>query len=332
MNIKKAVLVFFRLCINTNYRRLRLLGVFDSGYYLSLLEKITGVQGDTLDPLWTYVKAAHKPVIGSDDAGWSQQADPHPLFDTSYYLLRYFPEGLQENPFLHYLSSGWKQGFCPGPFFDPDTYGSWSGWSAEDGNPLCHYIFSGQQQGKSPSLHFDFQFYFDKNPILAGVRNEIIKHYKLHGASIGKSPLPLFDPEFYLGTLGPSRTPVIDPLSHYLSRAEDGAARPCRYFDPDFYLEQCGGGISRRDALSHYVTKEYLAESIAARRWLSLERNRLSPSWYLSITLIRRFSVIAFALSSIRPIPTGNFVWLMIAVPCRRFVAFFRSGLTRMSA
>jgi glycosyltransferase involved in cell wall biosynthesis len=255
MNIKKAVLVFFRLCINKNYRRLRLLGVFDSGYYLSLLEKITGVQGDTLDPLWTYVKAAHKPVIGSDDAGWSQQADPHPLFDTSYYLLRYFPEGLQENPFLHYLSSGWKQGFWPGPFFDPDTYASWSGWSAEDGNPLRHYIFSGQQQGKSPSLHFDFQFYFDKNPILAGVRNEIIKHYKLHGASIGKSPLPLFDPEFYLGTLGPSRTPVIDPLSHYLSRAEDGAARPCRYFDPDFYLEQCGGGISRRDALSHYVTK-----------------------------------------------------------------------------
>jgi glycosyltransferase involved in cell wall biosynthesis len=260
MNIKKAVLVFLRLCINRDYRQLRLLGVFDPGYYLSLRERITGDRGDTIDPLWTYVKTVQTAVqkSGCQAEGCSQQADPHPLFDTSYYLLRYFPEGLKENPFLNYLSTGWKKGFWPGPFFDPDTYGSWSGWRAEDGNPLCHYIRVGQQQGKSPSQNFDFQFYFDKNPILVGVNNEIIKHYKLHGASIGKSPLPLFDPAFYLGSLGipgSNKTPVLDPLSHYLSGAEDGAARPCRYFDPAFYLEQCGAGISKGEALCHYISK-----------------------------------------------------------------------------
>ncbi|TKB08332.1 glycosyltransferase [Desulforhopalus sp. IMCC35007] len=276
MNIKKAVLVFLRVCINKEYRQLRLLGVFDSGYYLSLQERLTGDQGDTLDPLWTYVKTALT-AVQQDSRGagdWSQQADPHPLFDTSYYLLRYFPEGLQENPFLHYLSSGWKHGFCPGPFFDPDIYGSWSGWRAEDGNPLCHYIRLGQQQGKSPSLNFDFQFYFDTNPILAGLKNEIIKHYKLHGASIGKSPLPLFDPEFYLGSLalsGLGKTPVLDPLSHYLCRAKEEGARPAACFDPEFYLDQCGAGISKGEALCHYVTKGVFDQLYCCRRVAELK-------------------------------------------------------------
>lgn len=253
MNIKKVVLVLLRLCVNRDYRRLRSLNVFDSGYYLSLQKKVS--EGD-LDPLWTYVKTgqAYANLIAVDTFSWRQQADPHPLFDTSFYISQYFPEGIEENPFLHYLRFGWKKGYKPGPFFDPVTYGKIIGGKSSYDNPLTHYSHNGQKQGKSPSLNFNFEYYFDKNPVLAGVKDEIIKHYKLHGATIGKSPLPVFDPDFYIGQLGGDCGVVFDPLSHYLSTADATTYLPGKLFDPDFYRQECGVELTRGEALTHYVT------------------------------------------------------------------------------
>ncbi|BHH84795.1 glycosyltransferase [Desulforhopalus sp. 52FAK] len=253
MNIKKVVLVLLRLCVSGEYRRLRKLKIFDSGYYLSC--KGQSVEDD-LDPLWTYVRTGRESVDASlhDDSGWSQQADPHPLFDTSYYLSHYFSDGISQNPLLHYLTVGWKSGYRPGPFFDPVVYGKNSGWSVNEGDPLTHYVHYGKQQCLSPSLAFDFAFYFDKNPVLAGVGEEIIKHYKLHGASIGKSPLPVFDPQFYTEQVGGGKTSLVDPLSHYLSTAHSSTTCPAQLFEPDFYRGQCDVDVSRGDALTHYVS------------------------------------------------------------------------------
>lgn len=268
MNIKKVVLVFWRLCTSKNYRYLRRLKIFDSGYYLSTQGMIT----DDLDPLWTYVKTAGAcaNLLATGPSSWSQQADPHPLFDTSFYLLNYFPGGLKENPFIHYLRVGWKKGYRPGPFFDPEIYAERCGWKAGDGDPLSHYCHGGQQQGESPSLHFDFQFYFDKNPILADVNHEIIKHYKLHGAAIGKSPLPLFDPQFYREQLGAEGGLVSDPLSHYLSLPENAEYLPGRLFDPGVYIKECGVQLARKDALIHYVTEGVFAGIYCHKRVASL--------------------------------------------------------------
>ena len=258
MNIKKAVLVLFRLCISRDYRRLRRLKVFDSGYYLSLQQKSSG---DDLDPLWTYVNTGESCAkrMAGGTAAWSQQADPHPLFDTSYYVSRYWPDGLKENPLINYLRSGWKKGYRPGPFFDPVIYGERCGWNPGYGDPLTYYTHHGQQQGESPSLNFDFQYYFDKNPVLAGVRYEIIKHYKLHGASIGKSPLPVFDPRFYLEQCGGENGVISDPLSHYISTADSTTHLPGKLFDPDFYIHECGVKLTRGEALTHYVTQGVFA-------------------------------------------------------------------------
>jgi len=254
MNIKKAVLVLLRLCVSRDYRRLRALKVFDSGYYLSLQKKVSE---DDLDPLWTYIKTgkACANLIADDTISWSQQADPHPLFDTSFYVSQYFPEGIGENPFLHYLRFGWKKGYKPGPFFDPATYGKNIGEKSSHDNPLIHYSHYGQKLGESPSLNFNFSYYFDKNPVLSGVKDEIIKHYKLHGASIGKSPLPVFDPQFYTGQLGADSGVVFDLLSHYLSTADNTTYLPGKLFDPDFYLQECGVELTRGEALTHYVTQ-----------------------------------------------------------------------------
>ena len=254
MNIKKAVLVLFRLCVNSDYRKLRALKVFDSGYYLSLQGKASE---DDLDPLWTYVKTGEtcaNRIVGGTIT-WSQQADPHPLFDTDFYVSQYFPQGIDENPFLHYLRLGWKKGYKPGPFFDPRTYWRNIDEKSNVGNPLIHYCHYGQKQGESPSLNFDFAYYFDKNPVLSGVRYEIIKHYKLHGAFFCKSPLPVFDPQFYTGQLGSEHSKVFDPLSHYLATAEDTTYLPAKLFDPDFYRQECGVELTRGEALTHYVTQ-----------------------------------------------------------------------------
>jgi len=254
MNLKKVVLVLFRLCISGDYRRLRKLKIFDSGYYLSCKGHPAGVD---LDPLWTYVTTGQQLANSSlqDCSKWRQQADPHPLFDSSYYLLHYFPKGILENPLVHYLTTGWRVGLRPGPYFDPDVYKRRCGWTNDAGNPLVHYIHHGQQQGLSPSVSFNFAFYFDKNPVLAGVGHEIIKHYKLHGASNGKSPLPVFDPEFYLGQLGAEAEGIADPLAQYLSSAGETELLPAQLFDPDFYMSQCRSDVARRDALTHYVAK-----------------------------------------------------------------------------
>lgn len=258
MNIKKAVLVLLRLCVNREYRRLRGMKVFDSGYYLSIQGK---VGEDDLDPLWTYIKTGlpSAKTLTKGASFWCQQADPHPLFDTNFYVCQYFSEGIEENPFLHYLCKGWKKGYKPGPFFDPIIYWKSIGEKPKEENPLVHYSHGGQSRGKSPSASFDFSYYFDKNPVLVGVGHEIIKHYKLHGAAVGKTPLPVFDPQFYTGQLGLEQGEVADPLSHYLATAEATTYFPGRSFDPDFYLQECGVACTRTEALMHYVTQGVFA-------------------------------------------------------------------------
>ena len=253
MDYKRKFLVLCRLCVSSDYRRLRKFKILNACYYLGRIGlKIE----DDPDPLWTYVKNWRKSAseLNENLSGWNQFADPHPLFDTSYYLLQYFPDGLSKNPLLHYLTIGWKKGYRPGPFFDPFVYAKKCGWDQSMGDPLSHYTHQGQVRGVSPSLTFDFDFYFDKNPYLAGIGHEVIKHYKLHGAAIGKSPLPVFEPEFYLGELGVVGETVTDPLSHYLSSGCEKGYKPARLFDPDYYSEENGGSVTPSEALIHYLT------------------------------------------------------------------------------
>lgn len=240
MKIKKLLLVVFRFCLNRDYRLLRRMKVFDSGYYLRCTAE---VESSDLDPLWRYVTAG-----GIEGAG----VDPHPLFDTEFYISRYLKEGETGNPFVHYLRYGWKLGYQPGPYFEPETYAKRCGWTEKDGNPLWHYIHHGQKSGTSPCRSFDYEYYYDKNPVLTTVSHEIIKHYKLHGAAVNKSPLPLFDPVFYRGQQAED---ISDPLAHYLTRAGTSNCWPGPFFDPDFYTQNCGEQVKKEEAFLHYITQ-----------------------------------------------------------------------------
>jgi GT2 family glycosyltransferase len=257
MDIRKKLTILLRLIFNSDYRFIRQKKVFDAGYYLAGLGRNGENNSSVVDPLWDFLK-----IRGRDyrtritaSGGWCDIPAPHPLFDIAYYLIRYFPEGLSDNPFVHYLRSGWKQGLCPGPYFDPEVYQKRSSWNEQKGDPLTHFTHIGSVQGISPGLNFAIDWYHDRNPVLVEVQREIIKHYKLHGAPIGKSPLPVFDPEFYRKqvALAGGTVDAPDCFAHYITTGAGKGFRPAEWFDVDVYLRQSGATCTREDALAHYV-------------------------------------------------------------------------------
>ncbi|SDP14534.1 Glycosyltransferase involved in cell wall bisynthesis [Desulforhopalus singaporensis] len=272
----KISLVLWRMCVSSDYRLVRLRKVFDPGYYLALAG---GDEREAVDPLWYYLQLTGDDLFTPDLAarGWRQLADPHPLFDTAYYLLRYFPEGLKMNPLVHYLRIGWKKGLHPGPFFDPEIYRRRSGW--RNGDPLTHYSRYGAAAAISPGRGFDIDWYLDRNPTLVSVKHEIIKHYKLHGARIGKSPLPLFDPAYYLQQIVDSRGTEdlpSDPLASFLTSATL-FQRPAPWFDPAYYIHDDSSLETAAEALLHYVARGvYQKKACDAKRDALTENPKIS--------------------------------------------------------
>ena len=67
--------------------------------------------------------------------------DPHPLFDSDWYLEQnrdVAAAGL--NPLVHYLRWGAAEGRDPHPLFDSDWYLDKTEMSAAGLNPLVHYL------------------------------------------------------------------------------------------------------------------------------------------------------------------------------------------------
>jgi hypothetical protein len=80
--------------------------------------------------------------------------DPHPLFSSAWYLARYPQvQERQENPLVHYLAEGWREGAVPHPQFDGDLYLQWNPDVKADGvNPLYHFARYGQAEGRAQPI------------------------------------------------------------------------------------------------------------------------------------------------------------------------------------
>ncbi len=276
MDVRRKVCVAFWHSISANYRLVRKLRVFDYRYYLALADK---GEVHPVDPLWGYLRKKGDDYLteGFVEKGWEQFAEPHPLFDTGFYLNHYFPKGLDENPFAHYLRKGWKEGHHPGPFFEPEVYKKRSDW--QSGDPLSHYSHIGAADVISPGLNFDIDWYLDRNPVFSPVKKELIKYYKLCGAKIGKSPLPVFNPDYYLSQLTgeiAKEAAAADPFSHYHTASDEGV-RVGKYFDPTCYFRQCEAP-SHKSALVDYLTDgvhrgyytDYRVEQLAVKPTVSV--------------------------------------------------------------
>ncbi len=256
MRLWKNLRLLCKSLISTDYRDYRYvrnLGVFDVQYYFSFIDDKEFLVGD---PLLTYFLHWRRSLHGFTRGcrSWRQMPDPHPLFDTAFYLKKHFPHGLRRNPFAHYLRKGWKRGWWPSPYFDPDLYRQRTDWDPHRENPLSHYTRTGAESAISPSAFFDIDWYLDKTPVLSSVQNWIIRHYKLYGSKEGlKSPLPVFDPTFYLQQSSVGETARRDPLIHYVTVEPEGAVRPSEWFDPRYYRKHYLRGSTQDSPLAHYL-------------------------------------------------------------------------------
>lgn len=250
MNKIEKILVFLRYLFYRDYRVIKQHKIFDADYFQNLANIEKEPESDLI---WFYLKVSKEQCAAhlTGPSRWQQLADPHPLFDTAFYLKRYFPKGIDRNPFAHYLQYGWKEHKDPGPFLEQDVYRKRSQWDGKDCSPLHHYTNHGVKQNISPGYTFDINWYLDRTPILKKARTNIIRHYKLFGSKEGKSPVPGFDPHYYLGQLEDSGTAERDPLSHFVT--EQNEARPNKWFNPSYYLRGLPSSTSPAEALTHYL-------------------------------------------------------------------------------
>lgn len=122
-----------------------------------------------LDPNWyciRYPEAKRNPYLHYVTTGALDAADPHPLFDTGWYLKNNrFPRKSGINPLAHYITKGWRTGCSPHPLFDATWYMEEYPDVAQLGaEPLRYYITNGWQQGHRPSPLFDPQWYIERYP------------------------------------------------------------------------------------------------------------------------------------------------------------------------
>ena len=130
---------------------------FDAEFYRA---EYPDVAAGGMDPLLHYL-----------DHGWREGRNPSAVFATLYYVDRHLPDGVPENPLLHYarLSPTERlrvptrpgpdffalQAEVIGPYFDARYYSRLAGLAEGGEDPLHHYVAKGWRRGLSPNEAFD---------------------------------------------------------------------------------------------------------------------------------------------------------------------------------
>lgn len=122
----------------------------------------------------------------------------------------------------HYLRAGAKLGLDPHPLFDTRYYLARNPDIADRANPLVHYLFHGDGEGRKPHFLFDPMWYRWAHPDVARSGHNTLSHFVLYGASEGRRAHPRFDADYYVEQLDTPPDPKVNLLAHY---AAQGAAR-----------------------------------------------------------------------------------------------------------
>ena len=201
-----------RLRFATNLRAVRpgseFRRLFDANYYR---EAYPDVAASGANPLWHFVTA-----------GAFEGRNPHPLFDTAFYLGQ-CAQHPKVNALLDYLEHDDATGPRPHPLFDPDYYvRRYPDVLETRMNPLAHYVLHGAAEGRKPHAMFQPEYYLT---VCAEARNggNPLVHFVESEAAECCSPHPLFDSASYL-----SAHPEIrgNPLVAYVTRPVDSRG-PC---------------------------------------------------------------------------------------------------------
>ncbi len=158
------------------------------------------------------------------------------LFDYSYYLDQY--PGLDTHPLAHFIERGVYEGADPHPLFDTSFYLGKNPEIALSGmNPLAHYLEFGGTEGRDPHPLFDSSFYLESYPDVARAKMNPLVHYLYHGSAEGRVAHPLFDASYYLDVYPDVRNSGLDPLVHYILYGAAERRNPHPSFDASFYVE-----------------------------------------------------------------------------------------------
>ena len=173
--------------------------LFDASYYQGQLQNIVA------SPLDHYL-----------EFGWKLNLNPHPLFDTQYYLALYGSE-VSTNPLEHFLTVGRYHEYEVHPIFDVARYSKIRpDVRAASMHPIFHYLAFGQKENVDFSAFFDEHFYETQCP---GVRDHGIipvVHYLSFGWKEGRRPHSEFDPSLFKRLQSAPTQQECDPYTEFL--------------------------------------------------------------------------------------------------------------------
>ncbi len=179
-----------------------------------------------------------------------------PIFDATFYCTQIKPPEVPSNPLIHYLTCGTWCGLDPHPLFDTRYYlTQCPELQYQNVNPVVHYLEKGALQGKNPHPLFDSFFYINcygdilpQNPL---------ETFLWHGGPIaGRDPCPMFDSTYYKNRYPEAAEAGVNPVIHYLQIGAQKGYWPHPIFDPDYYLKICGAlRSSKLNPLIDFVTK-----------------------------------------------------------------------------
>lgn len=234
--------------------------MFDPEYYRSQLDANSDASVCLPNPLLDYLTTEN-----------CYHVNPHPLFDTEYYLWAhpgFKDEGIV--PLTYFLSHGHERTEKPHILFDNNFYCCNFPDLSGDVIPIVHFLAEGYREASSHIL-FDVEYYtaqfleyvatqfqteIDRAELLSEFFSAIpVVHYLKKGFRSGISPNQLFLPRFYIKT-APFYAGDEDPLTHYLKGGLHNHTSPHPFFDTDFYKGRTQS-LEGYDPLTHFEISNY---------------------------------------------------------------------------
>ncbi len=117
----------------------------------------------------------------------------------------------------HYLGYGYKQGLDPHPLFDTRWYLDTVPQARVAGtNPLVHFVQHSVREGLDPSPYFDTEFYYGQGNLRESGGNALVHYLTYSPTDLAYRPNPLFGGGYYLRTYPDVKAGGWAPLSHYV--------------------------------------------------------------------------------------------------------------------
>jgi glycosyltransferase involved in cell wall biosynthesis len=133
-------------------------------------------------------RSLEEAVTHYGEVGQHEGADPHPLFDTRWYLARNPDVGASgSNPLLHFIEHSAVEGLDPNPYFDTEYYYSQVPRVHKAGvNALVHYV-DPESRAAHPNPLFRDGFYRNHSRNAKSAAPTPLEHYLRYGKAEGRA-------------------------------------------------------------------------------------------------------------------------------------------------